>query len=132
MPSSSHSITASSFVRKRSAELRNCFDKARKEPVILRGTCPLDNSYRTRRARIRFEIDQSVQPFGLVIPPGFKLDRKWRLDAWFHGRSENLSEVNFIYDGNARLASSLLRRRLSFIFTAGIAMRTSLQVRWTV
>jgi dienelactone hydrolase len=44
------------------------------------------------------KIDKSVQPYGLVIPPSFQPDRKWRLDAWFHGRGENLSEVNFIYD----------------------------------
>lgn len=44
------------------------------------------------------KIDQSVQPYGLVIPASFQPDRKWRLDAWFHGRSETLSEVNFIYD----------------------------------
>ncbi len=44
------------------------------------------------------KIDQSVQPYGLVIPPAFQPDRKWRLDAWFHGRGETLSEVNFIYD----------------------------------
>lgn len=46
------------------------------------------------------KIDGSVQPYGLVVPPSFALDRphKWRLDAWFHGRGENLSEVNFITD----------------------------------
>ena len=44
------------------------------------------------------KIDKSVQPYGLVIPPSFVPDRKWRLDAWFHGRSETLSEVNFLYD----------------------------------
>lgn len=46
------------------------------------------------------KIDGSVQPYGLVIPPSFNLSMpwKWRLDAWFHGRSETLSEVNFLYD----------------------------------
>jgi Prolyl oligopeptidase family len=46
------------------------------------------------------KIDGSVQPYGLVVPPSFAADRphKWRLDAWFHGRGENLSEVNFLTD----------------------------------
>ena len=44
------------------------------------------------------KIDKSVQPYGLVIPAGFSPDRKWRLDAWFHGRNETLSEVNFLVD----------------------------------
>lgn len=44
------------------------------------------------------KIDKSVQPYALVIPSSFTPDRKWRLDNWFHGRGETLSEVNFIYD----------------------------------
>ncbi len=45
-------------------------------------------------------IDRSVQPYALVVPPSYKPDLPWkyRLDVWFHGRSENLSEVNFLYD----------------------------------
>jgi Prolyl oligopeptidase family len=44
------------------------------------------------------EIDGSVQPYGLVIPAGYdqKSDKKHRLDFWFHGRGENLSELNFL------------------------------------
>jgi hypothetical protein len=45
-------------------------------------------------------IDGSVQPYGLVVPasfhPGFP--HRHRLDIWFHGRGETLSEVNFIDD----------------------------------
>jgi len=46
------------------------------------------------------KIDRSVQPYGLVVPSSWdpKLPRKWRLDCWFHGRNETLSEVNFLYD----------------------------------
>src|SRR5262249_55244545 len=44
------------------------------------------------------KIDKSVQPYGLVMPPSFtpNTPHKWRLDAWFHGRGETLSEVNFL------------------------------------
>jgi dienelactone hydrolase len=44
------------------------------------------------------KIDKSVQPYGLVVPASYtpSAPRRWRLDAWFHGRNETLSEVNFI------------------------------------
>lgn len=46
------------------------------------------------------KIDRSVQPYGLVVPPTYSpsLPHRWRLDAWFHGRNEALSEGNFLYD----------------------------------
>ena len=46
------------------------------------------------------KIDRTVQPYGLVIPASYKFDgtEKHRLDFWFHGRGENLSEVNFLND----------------------------------
>jgi len=46
------------------------------------------------------KIDRSVQPYGLVIPASFTPNtaHHWRLDAWFHGRGETLSEVNFLTD----------------------------------
>src|SRR2546426_1125138 len=46
------------------------------------------------------KIDHSVQPFGLVIPASYSPNapHRWRVDAWFHGRQENLSEVNFLFD----------------------------------
>ncbi|MCZ2341148.1 MAG: prolyl oligopeptidase family serine peptidase [Bacteroidales bacterium] len=46
----------------------------------------------------RSKIDGSVQPYGLVVPesyrPGDSIGH--RLDLWWHGRGETLSEVNFI------------------------------------
>lgn len=46
------------------------------------------------------EIDGSVQPYGLVVPETYqpKLPHEYRLDVWFHGRGENLTELNFIAD----------------------------------
>jgi len=48
----------------------------------------------------RSKIDGSVQPYGLVIPDSYRNIglQKSRLDFWFHGRGEVLSEVNFIED----------------------------------
>ncbi len=45
------------------------------------------------------KIDGSAQPYGLVIPESYATRTKpVRLDCWFHGRGETLSEVNFIND----------------------------------
>ncbi len=44
------------------------------------------------------KIDGSIQPYGLVVPPTYTTISpiRYRLDVWFHGRGEELSEVNFI------------------------------------
>lgn len=46
------------------------------------------------------DIDGSVQPYGLVVPETYqsKSPHQYRLDVWFHGRGENLTELNFIAD----------------------------------
>ena len=46
----------------------------------------------------RSSIDQSFQPYGLVVPAGFLPNdkRPRRVDLWFHGRGEKLSEVAFL------------------------------------
>ncbi|HUR53187.1 MAG TPA: prolyl oligopeptidase family serine peptidase, partial [Gemmataceae bacterium] len=46
----------------------------------------------------RSKIDGSPQPYGLHVPAGYKAkgESKHRLDFWWHGRGETLSEVNFI------------------------------------
>ncbi len=50
----------------------------------------------------RSKIDGSVQPYGLVVPASFKPDGgPFRLDFWWHGRGEVLTEVNFI-DGRQK------------------------------
>jgi dienelactone hydrolase len=43
-------------------------------------------------------IDGSVQPYGLVVPESYETRgaHRHRLDLWFHGRGETLSEVNFL------------------------------------
>ncbi|MBX9580684.1 MAG: prolyl oligopeptidase family serine peptidase [Gemmataceae bacterium] len=46
----------------------------------------------------RSKIDGSYQPYGLVVPKSydFEGDLPHRLDVWWHGRGETLSEANFI------------------------------------
>ena len=43
-------------------------------------------------------IDDSVQPYGLVVPASYRAGwaQDHRLDLWFHGRGETLSELDFI------------------------------------
>jgi hypothetical protein len=41
----------------------------------------------------RSTIDDSIQPYGLVIPK----EAPRRLDVWFHGRGEKLSELSFLH-----------------------------------
>ncbi|MCH7688485.1 MAG: hypothetical protein IH899_17680 [Planctomycetes bacterium] len=44
-------------------------------------------------------LDQTVQPYGLVIPKSYTPNgpTRFRCDLWFHGRGETLSETNFIH-----------------------------------
>ena len=46
----------------------------------------------------RSRLDDSVQPYGLVIPQSVSTDpwRERRLDVWLHGRDNKLSELKFI------------------------------------
>ncbi len=46
------------------------------------------------------KIDGSIQPYGLVVPASYQPSgpHRHRLDAWFHGRGETLSELNFLND----------------------------------
>lgn len=46
----------------------------------------------------RSSLDDTVQPYGLVIPENYQTngEKDFRLDVWFHGRGETLSETSFI------------------------------------
>jgi Prolyl oligopeptidase family len=53
------------------------------------------------------KVDGSIQPYGLVVPPSFKVaplapraatSVGYRLDFWYHGRNAKLSELSFITD----------------------------------
>lgn len=49
-------------------------------------------------------VDGSVQPYGLVLPSGYDRDpaRPRRLDVWFHGRGEKLTELAFLAERSTR------------------------------
>ncbi|MCM8535613.1 MAG: hypothetical protein NE334_06730 [Lentisphaeraceae bacterium] len=46
----------------------------------------------------RSKIDQSVQPYGLIIPQSYEINgsKNHRLDIWLHGRGEKQLELGFI------------------------------------
>ena len=48
----------------------------------------------------RSQIDDSVQPYGLVVPESFdpSANRRHRLDIWHHGRALNGTELRFLND----------------------------------
>ena len=41
-------------------------------------------------------IDDSVQPYGIVLPPGFKINTPGRMDVWLHGRGDTKTEIAFL------------------------------------
>ncbi|MBS0209362.1 MAG: prolyl oligopeptidase family serine peptidase [Planctomycetes bacterium] len=45
-------------------------------------------------------IDGSVQPYGLVVPASYtpRTAGRYRLDIWFHGRGDTLTELAFLND----------------------------------
>ncbi|MCC7374366.1 MAG: prolyl oligopeptidase family serine peptidase [Verrucomicrobiales bacterium] len=53
----------------------------------------------------RSRIDGSVQPYGLVVPEAFDAHdgRDYRLDFWFHGRGEQLTELSFLSERMNRI-----------------------------
>ena len=70
----------------------------RRAEALLKGEAP----WTTRKGLVvrgfRSRIDQTVQPYGLVIPESYTGvgKEKYRLDLWFHGRGERSSETVFI------------------------------------
>ena len=54
----------------------------------------------------RSRIDGSVQPYGMVIPASYQ-GAPTRLDTWFHGRGETLSELAFIDQRRKQMGQAL-------------------------
>jgi len=52
----------------------------------------------------RSRIDGSLQPYGLVVPPSWQggSASPYRLDCWFHGRGEKLTELSFLRERQSR------------------------------
>ncbi len=72
---------------------------------LLAGNADWHQKKRTVALAYTSKIDGSVQPYGLVIPSSYSPagEKKFRLDLWFHGRGETLSELNFIDERSKRV-----------------------------
>jgi hypothetical protein len=65
---------------------------------LLKGQSPWTRSTGFVVRGFRSKIDQSVQPYGLIVPESYKATgkRQYRLDIWLHGRGEKQLELGFI------------------------------------
>ena len=85
-------------------EIRDARDMIRRgltrAEALRMGTAPWNNQPGTIVRGYVSKIDGSVQPYGLVVPDSWVTSpaTPHRLDTWFHGRGENLSELNFLRD----------------------------------
>ncbi|HZS05599.1 MAG TPA: prolyl oligopeptidase family serine peptidase [Blastocatellia bacterium] len=79
------------------AQLRQGMERAR---ALREGKAPWTEETGLVARGYVSEIDGSVQPYGLVVPASYQSNSpsRHRLDVWFHGRGETLSEVSFIND----------------------------------
>jgi len=67
--------------------------------LLLQGKAPWTTAPGLVVRGYRSQLDDTVQPYGLVIPESYSAgnpQQTYRCDLWFHGRGETLSEVNFI------------------------------------
>lgn len=82
-------------IEKAKSQLRQGFERA---AALREGRAPWLSQTGLVVRGYRSTIDGSVQPYGLVVPASWRTDsaHRHRLDVWFHGRHETLSEVNFI------------------------------------
>ena len=71
---------------------------ARLEALLERGPTWLDKAGLVPRG-YRSKIDDSIQPYGLVLPDTWQphSPKPYRLDLWFHGRGEKLTELDFLH-----------------------------------
>ena len=72
--------------------------------LLRRGEAPWTQSSGLVVRGYRSRIDDSVQPYGLVVPPSFSngVRGSYRADVWLHGRDNRLTELKFL---NQRMKS---------------------------
>jgi hypothetical protein len=77
--------------------LEQCHERARQ---LRDGTVPWTTETGLVVRGYKSRIDDSIQPYGLVVPASYKPNtpHQHRLDIWFHGRGETLTELSFIND----------------------------------
>lgn len=89
-------FNATNDVRAARSLLEQGFDRAK---ALREGQAPWTASTGLVVRGYVSKIDGSIQPYGLVVPGSYQHGsaRRHRLDAWFHGRDEKLSELSFLW-----------------------------------
>jgi pimeloyl-ACP methyl ester carboxylesterase len=100
-----YALTYNEFHKAKELDVaRSLLKQGRERAQLLReGKAPWETATGLVVRGYRSRIDDSVQPYGLVVPASYQSGTPYRhrLDAWFHGRGETLSELSFI-DGRQR------------------------------
>ena len=91
----------------------------------------MDNGHGPRRSRLRLENRQERPALWPRRAPLLFAQQpaRYRLDIWFHGRGETLSELNFIQRRRSKWANSRPGTRSCCIPTAATATPTSSPAR---
>lgn len=73
--------------------------------ALARGEAPWTNATGLVVRGYRSRIDGSVQPYGLVVPTGYRHGegKPHRLDIWLHGRDETLTDLKFINERGSKV-----------------------------
>jgi pimeloyl-ACP methyl ester carboxylesterase len=89
-----HDVKEVAIARKQLAQGR---ERAKQ---LAEGTSPWTTATGLVVRGYRSRVDDSIQPYGLVVPASYRPDtpHRFRLDVWFHGRNEKLSELRFLDD----------------------------------
>lgn len=94
-------LTHQEFFKKRDVQAgkRVLKEGQQRAEQLLKGKAPWITASGLVVRGFRSNLDDTVQPYGLVIPKSYSPQangKKFRCDIWFHGRGERLSEVAFI------------------------------------
>ncbi len=74
--------------------------RERAEQLLAGGVAPWDTATGLVVRGYVSRIDGSTQPYGLIVPDSYKAvsDHRHPMNVWFHGRNEELTEINFLTD----------------------------------
>jgi hypothetical protein len=81
--------------REKDAAYRLLAEGAARARALARGESPWTKQTGLVVRGYRSKLDGSLQPYGLVVPESAFDGGKKRLDIWFHGRGETLTELAF-------------------------------------
>ncbi|MEM9824992.1 MAG: prolyl oligopeptidase family serine peptidase [Planctomycetota bacterium] len=82
------------------------FRATRPDPLLRIGLEPGKAAPQTLVGGFRSRLDASEQPFGLVLPAGFKGNEKGlRLDVWLHGRGDSKTELAFLRERSSKVGT---------------------------